>query len=269
MQYREEEHPALHAPRNVGTAIGSVANPFAAPRDVGVGALNSTPIQVHLVAPPLVSWGLQRLVQTAGAQFILVGTSASLEEARPLLERHSPDVVVLDLDDGYTVDDLAHIYDRVRVKILAITSVTDAAFLTRVLNAGARGILHKREAPAALLKAIEVVGDGELFATPSATDRLFVEAARTSARVRHSDGDIDSGRIASLTMRERQTIAAVTSDASAPVKVIASRLCISEHTLRNHLTSIYSKLGVSGRLALYAYASRHELNKPMWGTPAK
>lgn len=268
MQYREEELQALHAPRNLGSSIGTIANPFAAARE-GVGGLNATPVQVHLVAPPLVSWGLQRLVQTAGAQFILVGTSASLDEATPLLERHSPDVVVLDLDDGYTVEDLARLYERLRVKVLAITSVTDSAYLTRVLNAGARGILHKREAPAALLKAIEVVGDGELFATPSATDRLFVEAAKTAARARHAEGDAESSRIASLTMRERQTIAAVTSDASAPVKVIASRLCISEHTLRNHLTSIYSKLGVSGRLGLYAYASRHDLNKPMWRSQAK
>jgi two-component system, NarL family, nitrate/nitrite response regulator NarL len=43
--------------------------------------------------------------------------------------------------------------------------------------------------------------------------------------------------------------------------VIASRLCISEHTLRNHLTSIYSKLGLSSRLDLYAYATRHRLQE--------
>ncbi len=61
------------------------------------------------------------------------------------------------------------------------------------------------------------------------------------------------------TLRERQTIAAMTSDAGAPGKVIADRLCISEHTLRNHLTSIYSKLGLSNRVDLYAYATRNRL----------
>ena len=60
---------------------------------------------------------------------------------------------------------------------------------------------------------------------------------------------------------ERQTIAAVASDASAPGKVIADRLCISEHTLRNHLTSIYNKLGVCNRLDLYAFATRHSLHE--------
>ncbi len=43
--------------------------------------------------------------------------------------------------------------------------------------------------------------------------------------------------------------------------MIASRLCISEHTLRNHLTSIYTKLQLSNRLDLYAYATRHSLNE--------
>jgi DNA-binding CsgD family transcriptional regulator len=44
--------------------------------------------------------------------------------------------------------------------------------------------------------------------------------------------------------------------------VIAARLHVSEHTLRNHLTSIYSKLGLPNRLALYAYAHRHGLTEP-------
>jgi DNA-binding CsgD family transcriptional regulator len=62
-------------------------------------------------------------------------------------------------------------------------------------------------------------------------------------------------------MRERQTIAAVSSDVAAPAKVIARKLCISEHTLRNHLTSIYSKLEVANRLDLYAYATRNRLTE--------
>lgn len=43
--------------------------------------------------------------------------------------------------------------------------------------------------------------------------------------------------------------------------VIAGRLCISEHTLRNHLSSIYAKLDVCNRLDLYAYAMRHGLQQ--------
>ena len=98
---------------------------------------------------------------------------------------------------------------------------------------------------------------------------MFVAAAQNAVQHTAREPDSDHSKIASLTMRERQTIAAVTSDASVPVKVIASRLCISEHTLRNHLTSIYSKLGVCGRLGLYAYASQHALNKPQQSARTK
>lgn len=219
------------------------------------------PVQVHLIAPTLVCWGLQRLVQTAGSAFILVGCSDNLNEALPELEHRPPDVVVLDMDDGYSTSDLARIYDSTRLKVLALSSVADTEYMNRVLAAGARGILHKHEAPSMLLKGIEAIGEGEVFASAASTDRLFVAAAQQAARSPNSD----HRKIASLTLRERQTIAAVTSDASAPVKVIAGRLCISEHTLRNHLTSIYSKLGVSGRLELYAYANQHALNKAMAG----
>lgn len=82
-------------------------------------------------------------------------------------------------------------------------------------------------------------------------------ARRNSAQA----SDPDRLKTAMLTARERQTILAVASDAAAPGRVIAGRLCISEHTLRNHLSSIYGKLGLQNRLDLYAHATRHQLNK--------
>lgn len=210
--------------------------------------LGRAPVQVHLVAPPLICWGLQRIVQSAGAPFLLVGCCSSLEEAQPLLERNAPDVVVLDLDDGYVFEDVARLYDRLRVKVLVLSSRTD--FLHEVMKVGARGFLHKRETPGMLLKAIEALGAGEVFVSPAATDCFRNGEVQQALRTPGFEDD------SSLTVRERQTIAAVTADAAEPIKVIASRLCMSEHTLRNHLTAIYSKLGVSGRLGLYAYATR-------------
>jgi two-component system, NarL family, nitrate/nitrite response regulator NarL len=123
---------------------------------------------------------------------------------------------------------------------------------------GVRGVVKKCEPPQILLKAIERVHEGELWIDRGAAGRIFLEMARLKVAQRNDPQQL---QIATLTSRERQTIAAVAGDASAPGKVIASRLCISEHTLRNHLTSIYSKLGLSNRLDLYAYAARHNLDK--------
>jgi DNA-binding NarL/FixJ family response regulator len=216
-------------------------------------------IQVHLVAQPLVCWGLERLVQSAHPRLELVGMAATTAESLLLLERHPADVVVLDLDGDEPCDCVAELQARSRAKILVLTGSADLAMLDRAVLAGARGIVKKREPPAALLKAIEKVHEGELWIDRGATSRIFMEMARQKASGRN---DPEKSKIATLTMRERQTIIAVASDAAAPGKVIAGRLCISEHTLRNHLTSIYSKLGLSNRLDLYAYANKHSLDKP-------
>lgn len=57
-----------------------------------------------------------------------------------------------------------------------------------------------------------------------------------------------------------QTVAEITKDAAATGKLIALRLNISENTLRNHLNSIYAKLGLSSRLELFAYAKLHAIS---------
>ena len=215
-------------------------------------------IKVHLVALPLVRWGLEQLVRGAHPQFEIVSTASFVHESLPLLERHAPDVVVLDLDGVEGADDLAELQANARAKVIVLTASHDRALLDRVVMTGVRGVVKKCEPPQILLKAIEKVHEGELWIDRGAAGRIFLEMARQKAAQRN---DPQKSKIATLTSRERQTIAAVAGDASAPGKVIASRLCISEHTLRNHLTSIYSKLGLSSRLDLYAYATRHSLDK--------
>jgi DNA-binding NarL/FixJ family response regulator len=67
---------------------------------------------------------------------------------------------------------------------------------------------------------------------------------------------------ASLTARERAILSAAVEHSGSANQVVAERLFISEHTLRNHLTSIYRKLNVTSRLEMYVYAIRHGLVQP-------
>lgn len=214
---------------------------------------------VHLVALPLVAWGLERLINTASPKLATAGTSSSLLECVGQLQKQDADVIVVDLDNEANPDALAQFSSQVPGRILAITSTTDSAQHDRAILAGARGVVSKRESPAALLKAIEKVKEGEIWLDRDATSRIFMQLVKGKAS--HA-ADPAQGRIASLTRRERQTVAAVASDASAPGKVIADRLNMSEHTLRNHLTSIYGKLGVTNRVDLYAFAHKHGLAEP-------
>lgn len=219
--------------------------------------LRARPIHVFVIAMPLVCWGLQRLVQSAHPRFEVVGTASDIAESLSALQRMTPHVVVLAIDDT-RIEALAEFCGKTAAKLLLVTSSLDHAWMDSAVMAGVRGVVRTGEPPEALLKAIEKVDDGELWIDRGATSRIFMEMARQKAADR---SDPDRSKIATLTLRERQTIAAVASDASAPGKVIADRLCISEHTLRNHLTSIYNKLGLSNRLDLYAFATRHSLNE--------
>ncbi|HSV35895.1 MAG TPA: response regulator transcription factor [Ramlibacter sp.] len=197
-------------------------------------------------------------MQTAHPRLELTGVAASTAESLTELERHSPDVIVADLDGAADLDELAALTRRTEAHVIVLTSSNDVALLDKAVLAGVRGVVKTNDPPAILLKAIEKVSEGELWIDRGATSRIFLAMARQKAA---QGNDPEKTKIATLTSRERQTIAAVAGDASAPGKVIAGRLCISEHTLRNHLTSIYSKLGLSSRLDLYAYATKHSLNK--------
>ncbi len=128
---------------------------------------------------------------------------------------------------------------------------------------GVRGVVRPQDEPQVLLKAIEKIHEGELWIDRGATARIFMELARRKA---DDAADPVMARIRTLTAREREMIRAVAREAAAPGKVIASHLCISEHTLRNHLSSIYGKLGLSNRMDLYTFATRHRLDQPGTGS---
>ena len=87
---------------------------------------------------------------------------------------------------------------------------------------------------------------------------IFVELSRTGTTAR---GDTEKAKRSQLTMRERELISQLVADPSANYRRIAERLHITEHTVRNHLTSIYGKLGVINRLELFVYAHRHGLRE--------
>jgi DNA-binding NarL/FixJ family response regulator len=215
-------------------------------------------IRVHVVAEPLVAWGLERLVQSAHPRFEVTGRCERVVDCAQLLARAPADLALVDLDGEDGADGVSALYAQTQMRILALSGSRDTTLHDSAVLAGARGVVEKRDPPELLLKAIEKVHEGELWVDRAATSRIFMELARQKAA---KNNNPEHHRIASLTRRERQSVAAVASDANAPGKVIAERLHISEHTLRNHLTSVYSKLGVANRLALFAYAHRHGLHE--------
>lgn len=208
-----------------------------------------------------VLWGLERLIASASPGMEVAGTATNAADALALLDQAAPDVILLDMDLGREsgLDAIPKLIEKSPAKILVLTGVRDKALHDKAVLAGARGVVEKEAAAETLLAAIRKVHEGELWLDRAAAGRIFVEFSRRAAPQKP---DPEQRKIAELTDREREIISAIVTDAGATAKAIAGKLHISEHTLRNHLTAIYSKLGVANRLELFAYAHRHGLTKP-------
>ena len=207
-----------------------------------------------------VLWGLEKLIDSEKPKMEVIGTATNSSEAMSLLTTISPDVILTDLDlNGENgVDIIPSLIRNSVAKILVLTGTRDLAVRDSAMIAGARGIVDKGDTAETILKAIEMVHNGEIWLDRSTTSRIFNELSRKKSAELDNP---EQQKISSLTRKERLTVAEIASDATANTKMIASRLCISENTLRNHLTSIYSKLELSTRLELFVYANKNGINK--------
>jgi two-component system, NarL family, nitrate/nitrite response regulator NarL len=192
----------------------------------------------------------------------MVGKATGFASAMLLLEQAQPDVVLLDLDLGLGqengLDSIPEILKKSTAKILVLTGVRDTSAHEAAIRAGALGVVGKEIASAELLQAIERVHRGELSVDRQTTERLLATISRKPAT---ADVSSEEERIASLTARERDIVLSLRRQPQLPLKEVAGSLGISERTLRNHLSSIYEKLGVSGRLELYVVSSKQTADK--------
>ena len=232
-----------------------------------MSALHQLPIRVFLIDDHRsILWGLERLIESSNPEMQVVGSAANYTEALQTIGSVAPDVILLDIDLGGEsgVDGIPKLMEKTKAKILVLTGVRDKVTLDKVVLAGACGVVGKESAAETILTAIAKVYEGEIWLDRMATGRIFVEFSREGTTPTVNP---DRARMESLTNREKTIVAATTSNVGATGKVIAASLHISEHTLRNHLTSIYDKLNVANRLELYAYAQKYGLtNKPSSGS---
>jgi len=217
----------------------------------------SGPIKILLVDDHVVvRQGLRMLIENR-RDMEVVGEAGRCDEALEVASRKVPDVVLLDLDLGSgsgmdIIPQLVAMSEKVRV--LVLTGVREPELHRRAVRLGAAGIIMKDLAGEMLIKAIYKVASGEVWLDRGMTAVILKELQRGS------DGrrlDTEAARIDSLTPREREVISLIVKGFGTAR--IAKDLFISEKTVRNHLASIFEKTGVSDRLELAVYATRHGL----------
>ena len=176
---------------------------------------------------------------------VVVGDSHSVD-AETLI-RASPDLIVLDLDGGVEVtsglDVCRQAVPKARVCVLSMRP--HAELMQSCLAAGAKGYIVKDSTPSELVRAVKMIADGETYVDHRIAAFCCAERSLTNGR-----SDVDE----ELSMRETEIVRLIAQGLSN--KEISARLGLSEKTVKNHISRIFSKLNIGARSQAAVHAIR-------------
>ena len=204
---------------------------------------------------PIFRDGLRRLLESE-PNLQVVGEAADGRQAIDLVNQVTPDILLLDvampnLPGLETLRELSEAQNPVRVIIL--TASIERPQMLQALQLGAKGIVLKESATQVLMKSLVAVMDGSYWVgKDSVPDLKELVLKDMPVLEEHSPGEKWG-----LTRREMQMVAAIVEGSSN--RDIAQRFSVREDTVKHHLTSIFSKLGVTTRLELALFALEHKL----------
>jgi two-component system, NarL family, response regulator DevR len=200
----------------------------------------------------VVRLGLKSLLERH-ADFEVVAEAAGETEAVEKAVEVRPDIVLMDirLAGGSGIAACEQIMARLPdTKVIMLTSYAEDEMLFAAIRAGAAGYVLKQVGSTDLIRGIEAAARGEAALDPSLTQRVFMEVRRSIQRE-------ESAAFSELTPQEMHVLALIAEGKTN--REIADALFLSEGTVRNYVSSILSKLGVSNRAEAAAYAIQHHL----------
>ena len=191
--------------------------------------------------------GLRELLE-AEDDLTVVGEASTAEEALARVPSTQPDVAILDvrLPDGDGVEVCREIRSRQpSVRCLMLTSFADDEALFSAIMAGASGYLLKQVRGTDLVDGVRRVGRGESLLDPSVTSRVL-------ERIRANQNQTDE--LASLSGQEHKILDLVAEGLTN--REIGERMFLAEKTVKNYVSNVLAKLGMSRRSEAAAYAAR-------------
>jgi two-component system, NarL family, response regulator DevR len=190
--------------------------------------------------------GLRELFESEG-DIEVVGEAGTAQEAYSRIPPTAPDVAVLDvrLPDGDGIEVCREVRSRnPEIACIMLTSFADDEAVYAAIMAGAAGYVLKQVRGTDLVDGIRRVAAGDSLLDPSVTTRVL-------DRLRHRD-DVDE--LAALTDQERKILELIAEGLTN--RQIGERMFLAEKTVKNYVSNMFTKLGMSRRTEAAAYAAR-------------
>jgi two-component system, NarL family, response regulator DegU len=196
--------------------------------------------------------GVKRILDFENS-FDVVAEGDDGSEAMGLVEKHRPDVVIMDINMPNTngveaTRMLTEKYPESRVIILSIHD--DENYVTHALKTGASGYLLKEMDADALVEAVKVVADGGSYLHPKVTHNLVNEYRRLASEGTSTRGSsyvqVEIRRPLHLLTRRECEVLQLLADGKSN-RGIGEALYISEKTVKNHVSNILQKMNVNDR----------------------
>ena len=199
----------------------------------------------------MVREGLKQLLEFEG-DINVIAEAGNGEEGYEVIKQYKPDVVLLDIN--MPVMNGLELLKKIRsekdeTRILILTIHNEVEYLSKAVEIGVNGYVLKDSESSVLKKAIMDVNNGEIYIQPSIAP-LLVEMNNN----KNESGDDPSNILSS---REFEVLKLVSEGLFN--KEIAYKLSISEKTVKNHVSNIFKKIGVSDRTQAAVYAIKNNL----------
>ena len=198
---------------------------------------DENPIRVLIVEDHrVVAEGLTALINDQGDMRV-IGEAGSVADCGPIAAEHRPDVALLDfrLPDGTAAEAAAAIHAvRPEAKVIFLTREDSEAAHFAAVQAGASAFIHKSKAATEVVAAIRDVARGRMLITPRTIAALLAKRRGIQAQLN------------SLTPREKEVLRLMADGLSS--RAVAAKMGISYTTVRTHIRSLGSKLGVHSKL---------------------
>ena len=207
------------------------------------------PIRVFLLDDhELVRRGIKDLLESEG-DIVVVGESGLAEEATRRIPALRPDVAILDgrLPDGSGIDVCREVRSRdPEIKALILTSYDDDDALFAAIMAGAAGYILKQVRGTDFLDTVRRVAQGQSMLDPHVTAQVL-ERVRNGPPVDH---ELDR-----LTSQEQRILELIGEGLTN--RQVAEHMFLAEKTVKNYVSSLLAKLGLTSRTQAAIFATKH------------